>query len=316
MFLRSLTACLTLLLVSLGASACHHKKPPEAPKLCFSERSKAEAARPLRGNDWIKLAVKPVIERGIVYAKQDCTGREIRWQPPPASCIVKSPPLLNPAPAPLNEESVFERMLPGERRLVWVVTHRFTNGEGFGPVLLARILPTGLEAEAIGELRMRTERVQLELWTIQGNQVVVAGGETCVKPSDPSTCQRAQSVLVLYQKTLAHPVLTYQDGRCIDEPWVELKRQEDLPLDSGWSRHFEITSSVSHDQRYLVITEQVVVQDADPNAPDLPPREVRRIDTDRFIHVEGPRLITRQHPLWPRILPSVGSTELLDPQKM
>ena len=59
-----------------------------------------------------------------------------------------------------------------------------------------------------------------------------------------------------------------------------------------------------------ILAEQVRVQESDPNAPDIPPREVRRIDTERFIHVEGPRLITRQHPLWPRILPSAGSLEL------
>jgi hypothetical protein len=218
--------------------------------------------------------------------------------------------LEDPVPQPLDERSVFERQLPGERRLVWVVTHRFANGEGFGPVALARILPNGVEVEAIGEMRLRTERVNLELWKIEGNSVVVAGGEICTKPNDSASCHRAVSVLVAYNKALLHPVLSYRDGRCIDEPWVELKRQEDLPLETGWNRHFEIVSMVSHDQRYVVITEQVVVADSDPNAPDLPAREVRRIDTDRFIHVERGRLVTRQHPLWPRILPSVGSTAL------
>lgn len=301
----ALPTCMALL------AACANPPPPP-PKLCFLERPDASrGASPVRPHEWLRLIVRPEVRGREVIAQRDCTGAEIRWEPPPTDCIVDAPLLAAPVPQPLGEHAVFERMLPGEQRLVWLATHRFANGDGFGPVALARILPTGIEVEAIGNLRLRTERVGFELWTIEGRKVLVGQGETCTKQGDPSTCHRAANVLVELDKAFLHPVITYADGRCIDEPWIELDRQEDLPLPNGWNRHFEITSTLSHDRRYLVITEQVVVQDSDPNAPDVPPREVRRIDTERFIHVEGPSLVTRQHPLWPRILPSAGSTELI-----
>jgi hypothetical protein len=286
--------------------------PKPAPKLCFLERPNSSGgAAPVRTHEWLKLIVKPKAQNRDVIGEHDCTGAEIRYEPPPSDCLVKAPLLTAPEPVPLTEESVFERRLQGEQRLVWVATHRFANGDGFGPVALARILATGIEVEAIGNLRLRRERVDLDLWTIEGRKVLVAHGETCMKRRDPSSCHRAANVLIELDKAFLHPVISYKSGRCIDEPWVELKRSEDLPLENGWNRHFEITSSLTRDLRYVVITEQVRVQDSDPDAPDIPPREVRRIDTERFLHVEGPLLVTRQHPLWPRILPSAGSTELI-----
>ena len=300
-----------LLLGLAWLAGCGGEPPPRPPPLCFLERGNAYGGvAPVTPQEWLRALVRPKVVRGELIAEYDCTGAAIRWEPPPDTCIVKSPPLDPPAPQALGEQAVYERMLPDDRRLVWIVTHRFANGEGFGPVALVHILKNGLETEAIGDLRLRTERVDLQLWTIGQSKVLQAAGEMCTNKDDPASCHRAINVLVLSDKAFVHPAITYRDGRCIDAPWVEVKRKEDLPLQTGWNRHFEITSTVSHDTRYLVITEQVRVEESDPNAPDIPPREVRRIDTDRFIHVEGPRLLTRQHPLWPRILPSAGSLEL------
>jgi hypothetical protein len=47
-------------------------------------------------------------------------------------------------------------------------------------------------------------------------------------------------------------MLTYPNGRRIDEPWIGLRRVEDLPLEFGWNRHFELRSILSHDDRYFV----------------------------------------------------------------
>jgi hypothetical protein len=303
--------------VLLGCSAallllaCGSDPPPRPPPLCFLDRgSSFGAPPPVKPQEWLRAIVQPKALRDKVIAERDCTGSEIRWQPPPGNCVVKSPPLDPPQAVALDEQSVFERMLPQDRRIVWVATHRFANGEGFGPVAIVRILNNGLEVESIGNLRLRMERVDLQLWAIEQSKVLVAAGEICTKKGDASSCHRAINTLVMNDKALLNPPITYKSGRCIDAPWVEVKRTEDLPLETGWNRHFEITSTVSHDKRYLVITEQVRVEESDPNAPDIPAREVRRIDTERFIHVEGPQLVTRQHPLWPRILPSAGSLEL------
>lgn len=305
-----LSALLALAFLALPAAGCRKHVPKTEPMLCWLTKPENT---PIRGHDWVQLITRPRMWQQRVFAEQDCTGTTIWWEPPDESCLVKTPLLEQPKPTQLREGDVYERRVSNDVRLVWVVTHRFANGEGYGPIAVVRVHTTGLEVEAIGGLRMRTERVNLVLWHIGQRAVVVATGEACTDPRDPASCHRAANVLVHFNKVLFSPMLSFPDGRCIDEPWVELKREEDMPLESGWNRHFEIRSTVSHDSRYLVITEQVQIRDSQPNEPALPPREVRSIDTERFIHLDGPKLITRQHPLWPKVLPSAGSLELMGP---
>lgn len=299
-----------LLIVSLLTLAgCGQRPVKTEPMLCYLAKGSNE---PIRANDWVELITRPKLWRSQVFADQDCTGAEIWWEPPDRDCLIKSPLLEEPKPTQLREGDIYERVVSDQVRLVWIVSHRFANGDGFGPIAVVRIHRKGLEVEAIGALRLRTERVNLELWHIGKQAVVIGTGESCPDAGDRSSCRRAANVMVHFNKVLFSPMLTYQNGRCIDEPWIELTRQEDQALDSGWNRHFELRSSLSHDNRYLVISEQVVIGDSDPDSAATPTREVRRIDTERFIHIRGPKLITRQHPLWPRVLPSAGSIELKD----
>jgi hypothetical protein len=305
--------CVWLVACALLAGSCgSDRKQPIG--VCFAKR--APGNRPVTPADWAKLIVQLEPSGGSFVGNRDCTGLPIHWTPPPSNCIVKTPPLGTPQPVPLTEESVVERMLPGDHRLVWVMTHRFANGDGYGPVALVRIYPRGLAVEAIGPLRLRRERVGLELWRIGGREIMVAQGETCHDKKDAGSCHRAANVLVLRKHAFLDPPITYPDGQCIDVPWIELVRQANLPIEGGWNRHFEITSSLSHDERYFVITEQLRVEDSDPDQPDVPPRPFRKADTERFIHLEEGALHTRQHPMWPKALPTEGKTEVTDPSKL
>jgi hypothetical protein len=316
--LRTSTCRPLFLLVGLAAllvvNGCG-SKPQPPPGICFAKRMRPN--QPVEPGEYLRLMLQyHVTPNGDVQATNDCTGSPIHFNPPPENCVVKTPPLGDPHLVPITEESIMERMLPNDQRLVWIITHRFENGDGFGPVALIRIYPRGLAVDAIGPLRLRRERVGLELWKIGQEQVLMAMGETCFDKKDPNSCHRAANVLVYRSHAFLDPQISYTDGRCIDVPWVELSREADLPLPEGWNRHFEISSSLAHDERYLVITEQVEVNDSDPDEPDTPSREVRRIDTDRFIHVENGRLVTRQNPLWPKVLPTVGETDVTDKSKL
>lgn len=305
---------LTILAALCALALACGSRPEPLPGICFSKRS--EAGKPVTPGEWLRLIVKLRPGSQTMYADHDCTGSPIYFTSPPSTCLVRTPPIGEPIAVPITEESIVERLLPNDERLVWVMTHRFENGDGFGPVAHVRIYPHGLAVDSIGLLRLRRERVALELWKIGGQELLMAAGETCFNRKDPTTCHRAANVLVHQSHAFLDPPITYRDGRCIDVPWIELLREADMPLDSGWNRHFKITSSLSHDERYLVITEQVEVVDSDPNKPDIPARAVRSIDTERFIHLDNGRLYTRQHPLWPRVLPTVGQVEVTDESKL
>ncbi|HKP60902.1 MAG TPA: hypothetical protein VJV78_29435 [Polyangiales bacterium] len=268
--------------------------------------------RPMRPRDWMQLILTIQHDGQGVYAQTACTGERITHTPLPATCEVQTPDPGVPEPVPLTESSVIEHLLPEGRRLVWVMTHRFPNGDGYGPVAAVTLIDDKAYVGSLGFLRLRPTRVDLDLWQI-GTKVVLRGeGETCEDPKNAATCRRASNLMV-YDKTRFHgvPIRRNETNECIDAPWVERVREADLTLDNGWNRHMKITASVTHDQRYVVITEHVDVADTDPQHPDIPPRDVRRIDTERFIHVDGPYMFTRQSPLWPRIIPTEGRTDVL-----
>jgi hypothetical protein len=268
--------------------------------------------RPMRPSDWMQLMLTVRNDGQGLYAQTACTGERITHTPLPATCEVQTPDPGVPEPVPLAEGSVIEHMLPEGRRLVWIMTHRFPNGDSYGPIAATTLVDDTAYVGSLGFLRLRSTRVDLDLWQI-GTKVVLRGdGETCEDSKNAATCRRASNLMV-YDKTRFHgvPIRRTETNECIDAPWVERVREADLTLDNGWNRHMKITASVTHDQRYVVITEHVDVADTDPAHPDIPPRDVRRIDTERFIHVDGPYMFSRQSPLWPRIIPTEGRTDVL-----
>lgn len=264
----------------------------------------------MQPKDWIALILQSQVTQEGFVSERNCVGEHIEPVEAPRGCAVEAPFLGTPRPMPLTEGSVIERPLPGNRHIVWIITHRYPNGDAFGPIAVTRREDARVIVGALGHLRMRSTRVELDAWDIQGRSVVVAKGETCRDESKPGTCKRAANVLVYADKRLLTVPISDRDGRCIDMPWVELHMESDQDLETGWNRHFEIDASVDHDERYIVITEQVEVQDSDPKNPGIPPRTVRKVDTERFIHVEGRRLVTNQQPLWPQILPVKGKVQL------
>lgn len=313
----------TLVLVAACISACTPDKKvtttPDKPLgVCQMPLPRRNGGiRPMRTEDWMRLIlVTETYSGGQVLAQQTCTNRRIEHVPLPRDCEVQTPDPGVPEPVPLSEASVTERLMPDNRRLIWIMTHRFPNGDGFGPVAAVTVTDEIAYVGSIGLLRLRPQRVDLNLWQIGSKTVLMAAGETCVDPQDASTCRRAANLLVFDQGTFhSLPIRRAVSKECIDLPWVEYKREADLTLENGWNRHMRIVASLDHDQRYVVITEQVDVADTDPNHPDIPARDVRRIDTERFIHVEGPNLFTRQSPLWPRIIPSQGRTHVRGNEK-
>lgn len=269
-----------------------------------------QAQSPLRPKDWISLILDSEVTGEGFVATHTCTGEAIEPVAQPHNCLVTPPYLGDLRPVPLTEASVVERRLTGERHIVWIITHRYPNGDAFGPVAVTRHEGKRVIVGALGNLRLRSTRVELDVWDIDGRSVLVGQGETCRDEKRPATCKRAANLLVYHRQRLLTVPVRYREGQCVDMPWIELHMESDQDLETGWNRHFEIDTTVGHDRRYVVVTEQVKVQDSDPKHPDTPSRTVREVDTERFLHVEGPRLLTKQHPLWPRILPAGGKVQL------
>jgi hypothetical protein len=241
-------------------------------------------------------------------ANYDCAGEPIVEAIGSGGCTQE--PQEHATIAPLKEGSVVERLVPTGERLVWIITHQLSNGDGLGPIALIRLDNRYLTVSALGHYRGRTDRIQMHLWAVGRGEVLVVESEKCTNPKLPATCQREARILVRDGgRFLARPIVD-RNGRCIEPAQIEYAKKADVSIESGWVRQFRYTASISHDVRYLVVTEQIDINDVDPSQPAMPPRHVRRVDTERFIHLKGLNLVSRQGPLWRRMMPTRGSTEL------
>ena len=135
--------------------------------------------------------------RGGVFATRDCLGRWINYAPLSNACGTTTYAQTEPRRMAVAEETVVVRDLGDASYLVWVITHRFEDGDGYGPLALALRDQTGLWVEALGVLRMHSERVKLERWNIQKETVISMSGERCSQAqSGQRRCQRSTQLLL------------------------------------------------------------------------------------------------------------------------
>jgi hypothetical protein len=225
-------------LLALCACGGGTQRPAAKKALCEMDLPmQGNAPRPMRAGDWMRLLLIGKERSDGIYAEAACTGERIEHVPLPRDCEVQTPDPGVPEAVPLSENSVVERLMPEGRRLIWIMTHRFPNGDGFGPVAAVTLGKTKAEVQSLGFLRLRPMRVDLSLWNIGPKAVLVGEGEQCTDPKVASTCRRAANVLV-YDRGRFHapPIRRTQSGECIDAPWVEYKREADLTLEQDRHR--------------------------------------------------------------------------------
>lgn len=192
--------------------------PPPADEADEEEEEDENAwrvTRPVRPEEWLRLIVGA--QEGS-QASQLCTGTAIGLPEPSQPCQEarerarrENPEAVEddrPEPVELNDESVIDQRLNYRKRLVWVVTHRFPDGDGLGPVALVERRydedeeRTTINVLATGVLRGRTERPRLRLLTIREPLLTVTERLICPEPEDgedevePALCDREREVLV------------------------------------------------------------------------------------------------------------------------
>lgn len=157
--------------------------------------------RPVRPAEWLNLLVSS--EPGQ-RAVAECTGGAINLPEPSEACREAEDEAreaareageeyqeeLPPEPVELTEESIVLGRISSLKKLVWVVTHEYENGDGLGPIALVEREDTEdgsfLKVRAIGTLRSRKLRVRLRLETIPVRSLVTVVGERCPDEDEES----------------------------------------------------------------------------------------------------------------------------------
>lgn len=195
------------------------------------EEDEGRVVRPVRPEEWLRLLVRAGAgER----ATQECSGQTIQLGEPSEPCREaareteeavqqgrevprRGIEVQEPMAVALTEESVIDRRITNSKRLVWVITHEYPNGDGLGPIgLVERVEPddedepSELRVLALGTLRARREAVRLRLITLRVRPVVEVESLACepsrrdegaaadegVNPDEP-ICERERHVLTI-----------------------------------------------------------------------------------------------------------------------
>ncbi|ATB37699.1 hypothetical protein CYFUS_003124 [Cystobacter fuscus] len=274
------------------------------PRMCEAELSQRERSFPTP-DTWFTLllhgfdAKKGVAPRPPV----DCAGAPVAWEEPSADeCREAGPqPLPLPPKERLTEEDLMLETTRANQRLVWVITRRFSNGEGLGPVALVETTPKGFVVRAMGSLRGMTQNVRMRMEHVGGTDVLVAEGDTCTQ-EEPQVCRRAARILPLRNGRFFSEAVSGEDRACLGAAWFPLSREQVLELPNGWHRRFELTSTLTFGADAVSIQEQVTVSDSDPKQPAIPERLFRRAQNDRKLKVEENVLVGSAPSLWTRMV--------------
>ena len=331
--------CARAWIVALAAAAllaCGGSETEEDPRpICYGTHEVPDSGLVpnLSSEDWINLVVRGYREGQT--STQDCVGNPITWHETDDECDVHEPDdERDPEASELNEERVFVgRSDSVMRRPVWVVTHEFEDGDGFGPVAMTERTAQGVAVRAMGTLRMPIERARLRLRETGGQHILVADGERCPdededgeetpppaagggdeegeEDSEP-TCLRYARLMPVVGDRIMNPEIRTRDGeRCLSPAQVYLSREETVGLENGWERTFRLAASMEFRAGAVILHEQVTIEDSDPRDPGRPARLFRTTDADRIIYVRrGGARTSNGISLFERALRAHGSTQL------
>ncbi|MEM9188098.1 MAG: hypothetical protein AAGF12_02890 [Myxococcota bacterium] len=261
--------------------------------------------RSMRYEEWIDLMARGGSVGALI--ERDCAGRAIEW--PRGERCGADEDQGRARNTGLTEESVIETRVSATERLVWLVTHRFENGDGLGPAAFVELENDRAKVRTLGPLRARVGRTRLRELGLGYGDILLAEGETCEVPDNPETCARSSRILRRVGDSYVPQALRYPNGRCAGAADIQLSGKEEIELDNGWIRTFIRHASVDTFGGVMQVHEQIIVTDRDPQEPNLPPRTVRELNTDREIRLRGQRFVINRPSHWDALLSICGSTE-------
>ena len=274
------------------------------PAMCEAAVSARERSFPTP-HTWFGLLLHGFDAKRSVAPRpsMDCSGAPVAWEEPQADECREAGPQPTPLPPSeqLTEEDLVLETLQANQRIAWVITRRYLNGEGLGPVALVETTKTGFTVRALGSLRGLTQNVRMRLERVGGTQVLVAEGEACTQ-EEPQVCRRAARILPLRGGRFFSEAVSGADRTCLGAAWFPLSREQTLELPNGWRRKFELTSTLSFGADAISVQEQVAVSDSDPSQPSIAARLYRRAQNERKLTVEDNVLVGSAPSLWTRML--------------
>ncbi len=280
--------------LAFAVSGCAERaKPvaaPTAPERCFVATqygaSQPVAERALPASQWFSLLLYGYQPTGaITRPATDCSWRRIEW--PADRCAVWPEPAMS---LPLQLQSpndLIVEKLGDDRRIVWAITERFSDGQAEGAVALTQFTPQGVRVLTLGTLRAHAIRTKLRLEALNNGAVLVAEGESCAVPQDSASCVRTARLLPVVGDRFVPADMTDGAGKCLGSTLILLKGQGSN-LQHG-RRGYQFESGLTFRPDGLAVHEQLAVEERDPDGGGT---FLRKVQSDRMVYLQGPTLQT------------------------
>jgi hypothetical protein len=241
--------------------------------------------------EWLRLVVDDEQQRA------DCTGKPLELAELPLRCAIAARPG-TPRNLPLRTDDAKIRSLPGGFGLFWIPFEGFTNGDHSLLVALVHTSKRALSVVGIGTVRLPPEQTDMDLQAMKGEDVLFASGAGCVPGEGSKKCERTLKPQLLHQGRFMPLELRAQDNSCHGETYVALTKSQEIRLETGWVRRFELTSTYELTNDSLVVNEQLVAMDRPPSGDETNSRLFRSSDARRDLEFTGAYFVYQQQSLW------------------
>lgn len=292
---------LVLAVVVLVTSACEAPLRPLASTMCHEVRfaaasaggEAAELAEPTDA-EWVDLLTDD--EEG---ESSSCERVLARTPPQIPRCegqpVAAAPTLLAIAPriiARLHRE--------GDDDLLWVATHRTSEGMHAGPLAVVRRTALGLEVQALGTHVGPSAHAELRILRAASAAVVAVEADR----GD----ERVAHLLIQSGGALVPAALDVAPGeRCLAPAQLVLRQVREERRPDGWTRRAVRTAILAESEDVVIVREHLTVRELDPSDPDAPPRATHDADAIRRLQPAGSRLRADRDVLMPPTEPSAES---------
>jgi hypothetical protein len=295
-FLAPRNGSSVVVLLSLLVAACPgtvRPKLPYDPPLCRMntgyDLDKPLVQRALPAQFWFSLIIRGYQANGdIPRPTQDCAGELVAWTADACS----EPDTRALLPTPLSERDIVVSELGEGRRLVWVITDRFTSGEALGPVALANFDMRGVSVESLGVLRGYPARAHLRLERLGDYQILAAEGEACSDERDVRSCVQAVRLVPVGRRRFIPMDLTDIQGRCVGRTFFP-RAAEGTVGDGNQRRSYRLQRNVTFNSDAILVEEQMSVMQGGWGAAsvDAAASAVSKMTANRRIRIIGGRLV-------------------------
>lgn len=268
---------------------------------------------------WFSVVLKNFNRREMELQRptRDCSGKTLEPESEEMALCIDgdNPPV--PVPArPLDPEQDFTITPldePGQA-LVWVRTDYYEDGLAEGPVAITQWTKRGVAVRAIGPLTAYPDRVRMYIEPLDKDRVLVVESRVCEDPDKPKTCgKQTRLIPLINDRFVQRPLLDKDGSTCLGPASFDQQQSTEVDLPDGRKRRFVMTRAFNFDDGGVVLSEEVKIEDYDPENPDLPEALFRKAQLQRPMQVTERGMITAEG-LWERMLEEHGSVKLSTPK--